>query len=82
MDTVKLKKPPLGGEFGRRGVLVSHTSGWAFPRPGREDLPLGRGDDHWQEIRTELGMPRLRVHDLRHAFATLAALEWARKAVA
>jgi hypothetical protein len=50
------------------------------PRLGRHafgdaagPLPAQRLAGAWQQVRTALGMPRLRIHDLRHSFASVAA---------
>lgn len=57
------------------GVLARRPrqSEWVFPLPGDPTRHLGRGDDHWRKVVELAGMPGTRRHDLRHAFATMAA---------
>ena len=45
-------------------------------------LPAGKGDGHyaglqkdWERIRARAGLPGLRLHDLRHSFASFAVAE-------
>ena len=45
---------------------------YVFPCPRDPTKPIGRGEDHWDEVRKAAGLPGLRVHDLRHAYATVA----------
>ena len=46
---------------------------WLFWNPRRGKL-LGDITYYWYEIRTEAGLPQLRLHDLRHTFASHAAM--------
>ena len=41
---------------------------------GKDDKPVSTAllDRLWKQVRTEIGMPNLRLHDLRHSFATTA----------
>ncbi len=52
---------------------VPRTADWAFPAPGgagaMADETLYRC---WRAVRDEAGLPDLRLHDLRHSFASLA----------
>ena len=46
---------------------------WLFPsRPATR--PVADITFHWQRIRAEAGLPGLRLHDLRHTWASIAAM--------
>ena len=46
---------------------------WVFPSPrGHHHLSTGTLDDFWQEVRAEAGITDVRLHDLRHTYATVA----------
>ena len=52
---------------------LERTGRWVFPA-AREDRPRKsiRLDHHWVRIRTRAGLPDVRLHDLRHTYASLA----------
>ncbi len=58
-----------------RAVLdrVPQTASWIFPSP-RTDGPLSHGglDGAWQQIREEADLRDVRLHDLRHTYASIA----------
>ena len=45
-----------------------------LPRRGDDDLIIGgkKPNDFWNKVRKEAGCPDLRLHDLRHSFASMA----------
>jgi site-specific recombinase XerD len=45
-------------------------SEYVFPNP-RTGLPLQHFHNTWDRIRTRAGLPDVRIHDLRHNFASL-----------
>ncbi|MEE9386801.1 MAG: site-specific integrase [Nannocystaceae bacterium] len=51
--------------------------GWVLPRPGREAEPLTAAWMwcRWRWIRRDAGVPDLRIHDLRHGFASVGAAQ-------
>ena len=56
-----------------RAVLngLPRTSVWVFP--GRSGIGTARGLDHyWRKLRGEAGLRDVRLHDLRHSYASLA----------
>ena len=48
---------------------------WVFPSPYRYAEHLAGITDFWQEVRAEAGLHEVRVHDLRHTFASQAAMQ-------
>ena len=58
-----------------RGVLerIPRTSAWVFPVP-HADKPRSRNwlDPFWRRVRAEVDLPDVRIHDVRHSFATFA----------
>ena len=48
---------------------------WVFPSPYRYAEHLAEITDFWQEVRAEAGLHEVRVHDLRHTFASQAAIQ-------
>ena len=48
---------------------------WVFPSPYRDAEHLAEITDFWQEVRTEAGVADVRPHDLRHTFASQAAMQ-------
>ena len=42
---------------------------WVFPNP-KTGLPYVSVHDSWDRVRRQAGMPELRMHDLRHSFAS------------
>ncbi len=58
-----------------RSLLDSlpRTSDWAFPAPsGNDAMPNESLYRVWRVVRVAAGLPDLRLHDLRHSFASLA----------
>jgi integrase len=51
--------------------------GWVLPRPGREAEPLTADWmwSRWRWIRRNAEVPDLRIHDLRHGFASVGAAQ-------
>lgn len=50
--------------------IIPATSSWLFPAP-RRDKPLSDIYLFWNETRQKLGLADVRIHDLRHTFASL-----------
>jgi integrase len=50
-------------------------SPWVFPGDTKDGGPLTDIKRFWSDIRTKLGMPHVRLHDLRHTYASLAHAE-------
>ncbi len=46
------------------------TSPWLFPGKSG-DKPLSSLFDTWNKVRKELKLPKVRIHDLRHSFASM-----------
>ena len=58
-----------------RAVLesVPRTRSWVFPFPGRNAPPRRHWPQRfWQRVRAEAGLPGVRLHDLRHSYASFA----------
>jgi integrase len=55
----------------RRKKAATHQAEWVFPgrKPG---LPIHNPDHAWNVIRVAAGLPKLRIHDLRHTAGTWA----------
>ena len=52
---------------------LPRTAHWAFPASnGAGPLSAGTLDRFWRTLREEAGLPDLRLHDLRHSFASFA----------
>ncbi len=52
---------------------LPRTARWAFPASnGAGPLSAGTLDRFWRTLREEAGLPDLRLHDLRHSFASFA----------
>ena len=51
------------------------TSTWVFPSD-RTKLSVGRSlvDSFWMRLRSEAGLPDVRLHDLRHTYASIAIM--------
>lgn len=47
------------------------NSPYVFPSPVREAAHIARLDKAWEKIRTEAGLPELRIHDLRRTFGCM-----------
>jgi integrase len=65
-----LEQPLLGGAVQLLAGLPSREAGgYVFPgnRPGQ---PVINAYDAWQRIRARAGLPELRIHSLRHSFAS------------
>ena len=54
-----------------RRLLVTATGAYVFP--GRNGAPLTDVKRTWQAVRSEAGLPDVRLHDLRHTYASLLA---------
>jgi integrase len=70
----KNKKPLVQALVGDAPQILAHlpsrgVSEFVFPGD-REGQPLVNPDDAWQRIRERAGLPDLRIHDLRHSFAS------------
>ena len=48
-------------------------SPWVFPSSVDRSCPCVQIDKSWRELRMQAGLPDLRVHDLRHSFASVGA---------
>jgi integrase len=66
------RKVWLGKEA--RAILARQptSEGYVFPRPGHKDHSRGSIDNFWIKIRREAGIEDVRLHDLRHSFASHA----------
>lgn len=53
---------------------VSRLHGWVFPSSVNEDSPREDVKRFYSKVRTQIGKPTLRFHDLRHDFGTQLAL--------
>lgn len=53
--------------------IARDRSAYVFPDDARSDQPIRNIDWAWNRIRKRANMPDLRVHDLRHGFASAAA---------
>ena len=58
-----------------RGVLdrLPRSSGWVFPVAGRR-TPWLWLDHFWRGVREEAGLRDVRLHDIRHSYASIALL--------
>ena len=60
-----------------RGVLdgLPKTSRWVFPSP-RASGPVSKTavENHWFRVRSDAGLNDVRLHDLRHTYASLAVM--------
>ena len=72
---VQLGSNPL--ELLRAYRTRARPLGWVLPRPGREGERLTADWmwTRWRWIRRRAGVPDLRIHDLRHGFASAGAEE-------
>ena len=82
-DTLNLKD----AKTGPRQVILSAParaiverqprsgSTWVFPSPSKSDRPLSRNLSLWLSVRKEAGIEDVRLHDLRHTFASHAVLQ-------
>ena len=53
------------------GIRRVRRSPWVFPA-GRPDRPLSQLNSAWHRVRTRAGVEDVRIHDLRHSFASRA----------
>lgn len=53
------------------GIKQRDDSPYVFPDPRDPSLPIRNLDWAWVNIRTKAGVPDLRIHDLRHSFASV-----------
>lgn len=63
-----------------RGVLeglkaLGVSSAWVFPGERNPTRPTSGLQHAWEKLRTEAGLEGVRIHDLRHSFASIAARE-------
>ena len=54
--------------------LPARSSGYVFASPGQPERPL-RIDNHWTSLRRSAALPDVRLHDLRHSFASVAIMD-------
>ncbi len=54
---------------------TSHESGFLFPSPRDPERPLSGGLSLWYAIRREAGIDDVRLHDLRHTYASHAVMQ-------
>ncbi len=70
----KIHRIPISGDVGaivrQRGLLVPKGNPWLFPgdTPGQPVKEIRR---FWVAIQREAKLPEVRIHDLRHTFASL-----------
>ena len=70
----KIHRIPISGDVGaivrQRGLLVPKGNPWLFPgdTPGQPVKEIRR---FWVAIQKEANLPEVRIHDLRHTFASL-----------
>ncbi|MDT8858548.1 site-specific integrase [Paracoccaceae bacterium Fryx2] len=70
----KIHRIPISGDVGaivrQRGLLVPRGNPWLFPgdTPGQPVKEIRR---FWAAIQKEAELPEVRIHDLRHTFASL-----------
>ena len=60
-----------------RAVLDRQPRGhgaWVFPSPGRPNRPCSGNVSMWRRIRREAGIEDVRLHDLRHNYASHAVM--------
>ncbi|MBF7101116.1 site-specific integrase [Photobacterium damselae] len=55
-------------------ALQPKTQTWVFPAPHSRQ-PYKTIANFWQQVRTLANVPEVRIHDLRHTFASYAALQ-------
>ena len=53
--------------------FLPRTSSWVFPSPHR-DRPMVAIYGFWHDVRAEARLPDLRLHDLRHTYASIALM--------
>jgi integrase len=69
------KNIPLGA--GARALLAGLTAGdseWVFPDPRDPKRPVRNIDYAWACIRARAGLTHVRIHDLRHTFASIGLM--------
>jgi len=66
------KVVPLGAPALTILAETPRAGDWVFPDPKHPNEPIRGLDWAWVGIRNEAGMPELRIHDLRHSFASVA----------
>ena len=54
---------------------LPRTSAWVFPSHRGKPGHLSDVTGFWREVRTEAGLRDVRPHDLRHTFASQAAMQ-------
>ena len=65
-----LVQPLVDGAVRILASLPSRSAG-GFVFPGKRDgQPLKNANDAWQRLRARAGIPELRIHSLRHSFAS------------
>ena len=63
---------------GARAIIERRMAGdsaFVFPSPQKPDRPLGDNIPLWYAIRKEAGIADVRLHDLRHSFASHAVMQ-------
>ena len=58
----------------QRLMSPKNNSPFVFPSPVAPDKPIRHIDPFWQLIRAEAGFGDVRLHDLRHSFASHAVM--------
>jgi integrase len=54
---------------------IDRRSEWVIPSPINSSKPYGHLHRSWRVIRRSAGLEDLRIHDLRHAFASIGAAQ-------
>ena len=58
----------------QRSVRLENNSPFVFPSPMNPEKPISRIGPFWYFIRAEAGLNDVRLHDLRHSFASHAVM--------
>lgn len=88
LDRGHIKLPPSRSKTGEKTIpLSSHAATiiaararkgrCVFPSSRNPDLPAQELHKAWQKVRARAGLPDLRLHDLRHSYASFAVADGA-----